>query len=473
MPAPQTTETLFEDAPCPLVALDLSGQVLRLNLAAEALVSDVSYDRDRLVEGLSAAIRENAQEGEFTLRLGLTSERAMHFRLFRTGERWIAMLTDITAARSIARTEDRRLRVIEHAEQLASVGHWVSGASLQSEIDGSPGLYRILGTHRERFGGTVSALVAATHPEDRPRFEAMLAEAMTLGRPFELDHRVILPDGRLRWVSTRAQIEQSPTEVHLVGVMIDISERVHAMEDLAGQVQERTTLLNDANEALRVFVGALAHDFRSPVRAIRGYAATLADDYGATLGPDGLHAAERIQAAASRLDQLGQGLLHICRLQEAKVQPERIRVRDAWEAAGGQIQAYLALYGGEVRVSGLDERVQGNATLLALALANLVSNGLKFRRDGVAPLVRVDAVRRGDTVRISVQDNGLGVPAEWHERIFEPFERLHAYHVFEGSGLGLTTVRRATRLIGGTVSLESVPGVGSTFAIDLPVPSEP
>ncbi len=97
-----------------------------------------------------------------------------------------------------------------------------------------------------------------------------------------------------------------------------------------------------------------------------------------------------------------------------------------------------------------------------------MDNALTYARPGVPPLIRVSALRDGNRVTLSVADNGIGIPAEHQERVFEVFTRLHGEDAYPGTGIGLAVVRKAARLMGSDVTLQSEEGVGSTFGLVLP-----
>jgi signal transduction histidine kinase len=101
-------------------------------------------------------------------------------------------------------------------------------------------------------------------------------------------------------------------------------------------------------------------------------------------------------------------------------------------------------------------------------LSNLISNGLKFRRKEVAPEVVIQAERNGDRIRIAVTDNGIGIERGHQDRVFKVFERLHSSEEFPGTGIGLAIVQRAVTRMGGSFGLQSEPGKGSTFWVELP-----
>jgi signal transduction histidine kinase len=114
------------------------------------------------------------------------------------------------------------------------------------------------------------------------------------------------------------------------------------------------------------------------------------------------------------------------------------------------------------------ESVRGHRTTLIQALSNLVSNAFKFVEPGTAPVVRIWSERRAGWVRVSVQDNGIGMAPEHHERIFEIFQRLHGPETYPGTGIGLAIVKKSMERMGGRFGVESSLGNGSRFWVELP-----
>ena len=114
----------------------------------------------------------------------------------------------------------------------------------------------------------------------------------------------------------------------------------------------------------------------------------------------------------------------------------------------------------------------GNATLLEQILSNLIDNAITYQPPGQAPRLRVSSEREGDWVLLRVTDNGIGIPPEYREKVFEVFQRLHGEDTYPGTGIGLAIVRKSAQLMGGDVSLDSQVGGGSTFTLRLPAPPQ-
>jgi len=206
---------------------------------------------------------------------------------------------------------------------------------------------------------------------------------------------------------------------------------------------------------------------------MEGFARILLDDFAPVLGQTGVGYAERIVAAAKRMEGLITDLLSYSRLQRAVV---RLRPLDptpiAREAADEAIAAAINSKDISVVVEPMP-MIQAQPVVLGQALNNLLSNAVKFRTPGQPAHVRVHGERLGDRVRIRVEDDGIGIAPENFERIFVAFERLHGEEAYPGTGIGLAIVQAAALRMGGTCGVDSSAGHGACFYLDLAAaPSE-
>ena len=244
----------------------------------------------------------------------------------------------------------------------------------------------------------------------------------------------------------------------------------HAAE-LENVVNQRTAELRVSNTQLETFVYSIAHDLRAPLRAMQGFAQLLVEEHAATLNQQGRDYANYINTAAQKMDRLLADLLAFSRLNQQTIKLEPVQL-------GAAVQGALAGLDLEIRSRGaLVEHlppwpaVLAHAPTLQQVLINLIGNAVKFVEDR-APQIRIWAEPQPDGyIRLWIQDNGIGVPAEFQARIFEVFKRLHTT-AYAGTGIGLAIVQKGIERMGGRVGVISEPGEGSRFWIELaPVPA--
>ena len=334
---------------------------------------------------------------------------------------------------------------------------------------------RLFGAQREEelLGKSPFELL---HSDDHERIRERIHRSRDIGEVVEpVEERIVRLDGRVVDVEvTASPFEDAGTRaIHVV--LSDITERkraeakIHQLnETLEQRVDERTAELDAANKELESFSYSVSHDLRAPLRAISGFASILARRYRDDLDEKGRHYVDTIVSSSDHLGVLIEELLDYSRIGRRTVRAEpvplgplvtqlRVTFGDRIAASGGTLEAVEPL-----------ATPVGDRTLIERILANLVDNALTYRRPDVVPHVTLSATRHGRTLTLAVADNGIGVPPEYRERIFEVFARLHTDEEYPGTGIGLSIVRKAARLMGSNVIVESTEGAGSTFSLDLP-----
>jgi len=221
------------------------------------------------------------------------------------------------------------------------------------------------------------------------------------------------------------------------------------------------------NEDLEAFIQAMSHDLRASLRAVAIFAEAVTKSEADRLTEVGRQDLDRIRLSAQEMRELIDSLLNFTRLGRGEVRYEPIDLRTYVEACIRNLQVEIRNRNVNIRVKGKARIVQADPTLLKIALTNLLSNAIKFVPEGVQPEITVSASIRQDLCRIEVLDNGVGISKEDQQRIFTPFVRIHSEEQFPGIGLGLPSVRKAVELMGGRVGVESKPGHGSRFWIEL------
>jgi signal transduction histidine kinase len=248
----------------------------------------------------------------------------------------------------------------------------------------------------------------------------------------------------------------------------DLRERLrrHA-DELESRVQARTAELRRMNAELDAFSYTVSNDLRAPLRAMQGFSEAVLEDYASRLDDTGRDYLRRIAAAAKRMDLLIHGLLTFIELGRADFALGPVDLDLCLREAADRLQAWWGGTPVNLSLRHPFPAVVGHRQALAHAVENILSNAVKFVPPGTAPNIVVTSETSGGRVRLTVQDNGIGIPAEYAERIFKPLERLPGMDDYEGTGIGLAVVRRAVEKMGGSVGLESEPDRGSRFWIEL------
>jgi signal transduction histidine kinase len=237
--------------------------------------------------------------------------------------------------------------------------------------------------------------------------------------------------------------------------------------ELEDRVEQRTAELQETNSQLESFIYSVAHDLRSPLRSIRGFAEILEEDYGVQLGDGGRKHIERIVQAAGDMDGLIKDLLEYSQVSRGKLALTPVDINRLLSEVRMQFEPEIQQKNAKLSIDPSLPDVLGYEPTLRQALVNLLSNAFKFVPPNEKPDVRVYSCAAAEGhVRICVEDKGVGIDPEHHERIFGVFEQLSPDE-YSGTGIGLAIVRRAVERMGGRVGVDSKLGHGSRFYIEL------
>ncbi len=233
------------------------------------------------------------------------------------------------------------------------------------------------------------------------------------------------------------------------------------------KIQERTAKLSEALRELEAFSYTVAHDLRSPLRAMAGYSRILIEDHIAKADEAGQGYAARIVESGKRMDTMVQDLLEYSRLVRLELQLEPIELSALVQEILSSMESDLVEAGASITVQKPFPVVLGHRGALTQAVTNLIQNAAKFVLPGKRPEIIISAATKDGSVILSIEDRGIGIPPEHHERIFGVFQRLHDERAYPGTGIGLAIVRKAMERMGGRAGVESQPGRGSRFWLEL------
>jgi PAS domain S-box-containing protein len=250
--------------------------------------------------------------------------------------------------------------------------------------------------------------------------------------------------------------------VVFTAVLRDVTERKQAEEALARQAAE----LARSNAELEQFAYVASHDLQEPLRMVASYTQLLARRYGDRLDDDAREFIGYAVDGVTRMQALINDLLAYSRVGRREITPGTVDLQKLLERVLITLGPAIEEAEAQVTYDPLPE-LPGDAVQLSQLFQNLIGNALKFRTE-VPPRVRVDVQEEGDEWLFCVRDNGIGIPPEFAQRIFDIFQRLHTRDQYPGTGIGLAICKRIVERHGGRIWVESADGAGSTFHFTLP-----
>jgi len=320
----------------------------------------------------------------------------------------------------------------------------------------NPALCRLAGHSRD--GLATLTLAELTHPDDR-NAAAAARRSVAAGTvaASSSEARLLRPDGRV----VRASISCSSTgdvggPPCLVVQLVDVTEQRRTEQEL-----------HRSNAELGSFAYLAAHELKSPLQALSGFAALLERVHGPQLEPQAREFVSWIVDGATRMDCLIEDLLAYCSVDTDAVVRAPVALGDVVADALSQLERDVTLRRAVVDVGALPV-VNGDPIQFGELVQNLLANALKFVPDGHRPRIHVSAERGADAWTVTVADNGIGVEEASRERIFAMFERLHPRERFKGTGIGLSICKRIVERRGGTIWVEPNAGGGSRFRFRVP-----
>lgn len=246
----------------------------------------------------------------------------------------------------------------------------------------------------------------------------------------------------------------------------DITERKHAAEELERRVQQRTAELTMSNEQLRQFAKIASHDLQEPLRAIQGFSTLLAESARGKLDKDCQDFIGFILDGTQRMQQLIESVLIHSNVKTEEFADVITDCDSVIEEVLANLHASIKETGAYFQVDNLPEVPVERWQLIQL-FQNLISNAIKYR-SAEPPKIIVSAEKSVNEWLFSVRDNGIGIDAEYQEKIFDMFARLHGQTEYSGTGMGLAICKKIVTVHGGKIWVESKVGQGSIFLFTLP-----
>jgi len=386
-----------------------------------------------------------------------------------------------TVARDISRRKqsEMMLRASEERFRIATragkVGVW-EWDIVHNRISWSESLYALHGVTPESFNATLEGFAALIHPEDNPRVSEKIARSLETGEPYEVEFRVLRPDGETIWIFTDGTVvSEDGRPVRMIGATVDITEHKRLEEALRqserklrerAQQLEQQLIASGRLISLGEVTASMAHEFNNPLGIIIGF---VEDLLGAKKPGDAeFHALKIIDEESRRCKKIVQDLMEYARPKNAEMAPTQV---------GNVVERCLLLlkthfYKQQIepvtRIDPALPRIHADAQQLAQVLVNLFLNAIDAMPNGgrLTVAAELDPDGAPPALVLSVADNGIGIEKDLLAKIFQPF---YTAKKRRGLGLGLPICERIIANHGGRIEVKSRHGEGTTFTIYLPL----
>ncbi len=239
------------------------------------------------------------------------------------------------------------------------------------------------------------------------------------------------------------------------------------LRERSTELEARAEELRQTNEELEQFAYVISHDLQEPVRTLASYSSLLATTDDEDLSEDSKRWLGYIHSGARRLSELIRELLQFSMVEELKIDPEPVDLNQVIETACRELDQAITETGAEIAIGSLPQ-IPGNRIQLERLFQHLIGNAIRYGGADRQPRIEIEAAEVSADWRITVKDNGIGIKAEHHERIFDVFRRGPQPNDEAGTGMGLAFCRKIAQSHRGAIGVESAPGSGSTFWVTLP-----
>jgi PAS domain S-box-containing protein len=482
---------LLEAAPDAMVVVNETGEIVILNLQAE---KQFGYRRDELLglpvkniipegfaerliaDGTRTAAEALAQQIGTGLELigrrkdgsGFPIELMLSPLENADGVLITAAIRDVTARQA----DQDALRASEEWHRMAvevmEMGTWVW--DLRSHQITWSDQFRTMFGLAPDSALTYEAMIQTVHADDRQDLEVSIWRSFETGDSYDVEHRVIWPDGSEHWIASRGRVQCNAEGVAegMQGTILDVTERKAGRDSIRERpgLDRTAAELMRSNADLQQFAYVAAHDLQEPLRMVSSYTQLLAKRYKGRLDPNADEFIAFAVDGAQRMQLLISDLLSYCQVGTAGQAFSETSASDALALALQNLHGAIEESGGTVTQDKLPTLVADHAQLVQL-FQNLVGNALKYRGTE-PPHVHVSAKKnRAKEWVFSVRDNGLGIAPKYFKKIFLMFQRLHGREEFSGTGIGLSLCKKIAERHGGRIWVKSAAG-GSTFYVAFP-----
>lgn len=317
-------------------------------------------------------------------------------------------------------------------------------------------IHKLFGYQSPILETTYENFLAAIHPKDRDLVTARVDDAINNNKEYNVEHRVVWPDGTVRWVLERGHVQRDAKgqATRMLGVVVDISDQKHAQ-----------VMAYEAEQLKSLFISTLSHEVRNPLNAMLGYSQRIKD---LSIDGDVEAYADKIINLVTHTTEILDEVNFNSKLETGQI-THNIESIDIEEAINESIDIFSSIDNDiTISIEKIHGTVEADKQHLRQVITNLISNAIKYNKKGGSVYIKSKQIN-DDYIRIEVEDTGQGISESKVKQIFKPFERLEWRNSeIDGLGIGLSISQLLIEGMSGAIGVNSKWGKGSTFWIDLP-----
>jgi PAS domain S-box-containing protein len=374
---------------------------------------------------------------------------------------------DITSRKEIEQEQHKFTQRLSLACTAGGIGVWELNTA-SNELIWDDQMFVLYGGKRDDFTGTYETWKSGVHPDDIEKIESELGNAIKTGQRFDSEFRIVWPDGSIHTIRALANVIRNGMgeATLMIGTNWDITERNRAETEL----KTAKEAAESSNRAKSEFLASMSHEIRTPMNGVLGLTQLLAET---TLSREQREWVQTIQSSGDSLLIILNDILDLSKIEAGKLTIERLSFNPKV-----LVEGIVELLGRSAKSKGIEltfncdenlpPRLFSDPSRIRQVIFNLLGNAVKFTSKGE---VKITVRWENGTLKVAIQDSGIGIPTEKQNRIFKMFSQVDATtsRKFGGTGLGLAISKRLMELMGGEIGFESEDGKGSCFWTSLPL----